>query len=441
MNDRKKRIPFVFTLLDYKAMEEYFEMQAAKGWMLDKINSFTMEFQKIEPRAIKFAVDVFPYISAFDSYNSQAIKDYRDLCEKTGWTYVTSSNKLQVFCTEDTESYIPLQTDPVEEERIIKKAFYSLEVLLMFIIFPILFLSLGGLFPFQYDKLFVNSDIVRTIMLPLLLIPVSVYVIYYGLWFWRAKRNIKEGLSLPKTSVKSAVFRGRFHLIISSIVLVIYISAVIVDAVNGHPFPLFFLVIPVAGAGEGIWFRKKGLASNRSRKKNIAIFVFLIIGIVTVFNVFVFGRIGSQNNIAHNLVGISSEVSDGYKVIRLEDFGLEENPEIKAFSKKSSIIVPESYEYHEVSSESTIRTRYYEVVNDDISEYIFEEMLKREGSLLYRDIIEAPASDWGVDRAYYLKEDKTMILLLMDNVVMMLENEMGFSNEDVIDISKERLGL
>ncbi|OPL09415.1 MAG: hypothetical protein AVO33_00375 [delta proteobacterium ML8_F1] len=439
--NKMKRIPFVFTLLDYKAMEEYFEMQAVKGWMLEKINSFTMELKKIKPQSIKFAVDVFPYISAFDSYNSRAVKDYRDLCEKTGWTYVTSSNKLQVFYTKDTESYIPLQTDSVEEQRIIKKAFYSLEVLLMFILFPILLLSLGGLFPFQYDRLFVNSDIVRTIMLPLLLIPVSVYVIYYGLWFWRAKRNIKEGLSLPKASVKSAVFRGRFHLIISSLALGIYITAVILDAMKGHPFLLFSLVIPGAGLGVGLWFRKKGLASNRSRRNNIAIFTFLIIGIATVFTVFLFNVIGSQNNIAHNLVGISSEVPDGYKVIRLEDFGLEENLEIKAFSKKSSIIVPESYEYHEVSSEGTIRTHYYEVINDEISEYIFEKMLKREGSLLYRDIIEAPASDWGVDRAYYLKTDKTMILLLADNVVMMLDNEMGFSNEDVVDISKEQLGL
>ncbi len=440
MNDIKK-IPFVFTLLDYKAMEEYFEIQAAKGWMLQKINSFTMEFKKTEPQSIKFAVDVFPYISTFDSYNSQAIKDYRELCKKTGWTYVTSSNKLQVFYTEDMESYIPLQTDPEEEERIIKKAFYSPEVLLMFILFPILFLSLGGLFPFQYDKLFVNSDIVRTIMLPLLLIPVSVYVIYYGLWFWRAKHNVKEGLSLPKTSVKSAVFRGRFALIISGIALAIYIAAIIVDAVNGHPVPLFFLVIPVTGVGVGLWFRKKGLASNRSRRNNIAIFMFLIIGIATLFTIFLFNVIGTQINIAHNLVGISSEVPNGYKVIRLEDFGLEENPEIKAFSKKSSIIVPESYEYHEVSSEGTIRTRYYQVVNDDISEYIFEEMLKREGSLLNRDVIEAPASNWGVERAYYLKKDKTMILLLKDNIVMMLDNEKGFSNEYVVDISKERLGL
>jgi hypothetical protein len=441
MNDRKKRIPFVFTLLDYKAMEEYFEMQAEKGWMLEKINSFTMEFKKIEPQSIKFAVDVFPYISAFDSYNSRAVKDYRDLCEKTGWTYVTSSNKLQVFYTEDMESYIPLQTDPVEEERIIKKAFYSLEVLLMFILFPILFLSLGGLFPFKYDRLFINSDIVRTIMLPLLLIPVSIYVVYYGLWFWRAKRNVKEGYSLPKTSVKSAVVRGRFHLIISGIVLVIYIAAAIVDVVNGHPFPLFFLVIPLAGVGVGLWFRKKGLASNRSLRKNIAIFVSLIIGIVTIFNVFVFGMIGSQNNLVHSVMGISSEVPDGYNVVRLEHFGMKEVPEIKTFSKKSSIIVPESYEYHEISSEGTIRTHYYEVINDEISEYIFEGMLKREGSLLYRDIIEAPASDWGVDRAYYLKADKTMILLLADNIVMMLDNQMGFSNEDVVDISKEQLGL
>lgn len=49
MADRKKRIPYVFTLLDYKAMGEYFEKQALKGWMIEKINPFTMEFKRIDP--------------------------------------------------------------------------------------------------------------------------------------------------------------------------------------------------------------------------------------------------------------------------------------------------------------------------------------------------------------------------------------------------------
>jgi cupin superfamily acireductone dioxygenase involved in methionine salvage len=68
-------------------------------------------------------------------------------------------------------------------------------------------------------------------------------------------------------------------------------------------------------------------------------------------------------------------------------------------------------------------------------------MLKREGSLLNREVIEAPASYWGVERAYYLNNKKTMILLLKDNIVMRLDNEKGFSNEEVVNISKEQLGL
>lgn len=77
-------------------------------------------------------------------------------------------------------------------------------------------------------------------------------------------------------------------------------------------------------------------------------------------------------------------------------------------------MVPKSYEYHELSSEGTIRTHYYEVINRDIAEFIFEGMLQREGSLLYRSIKKAPETDWGVDRAYYLKDDQSMILLLKD---------------------------
>lgn len=150
-----------------------------------------------------------------------------------------------MFYSEDIENTIPLQTDSIEEERIIKKAFLSPEVLMMFILFPILPLSLGSLFPFQYDRLFLNNNIVSTIMLPLLLIPVTMYIIYYGIWFWKAKSNVKKGLPLPRTSVKFAIFRRKFAYIVSGIVLGIYILALIVDAIGGHLFSLFYMIIPV----------------------------------------------------------------------------------------------------------------------------------------------------------------------------------------------------
>lgn len=435
-----KRVPFVFTLLDYKAMEEYFEQQAVEGWMLEKIHTFTMTFKKIEPIHIKFSVDVFPYVRSFDSYHSEAVLDYRELCEKSGWTFITSSNKLQVFYTEDKLNTVPIQTDPVQEERIIKKAFKSPEVLTLFILFPIFLLSFGGILPFQYDQLFLNSTIVSTIMLPLLLFPVTLYVVYYGMWFWKAKRNVKKGEDLPRTSVKSALFRGRFHLIVSATALAIYLIAIVIDAINGHTFPLVFLIVPLGGAGIGIWFKKKGLSQNRSRRKNILLFALLIFGFITVLNFSIFGIFASQSNLFENLIGINSEVPDDYDVPILEDFGLEETPHTQAFSRKSSVIVPRSYEYHEISSEGTIRTRYYEAINPEIADYIFEGMLDTEGSLLYRSVSKAPEDDWNVDSAYYLKEDETMIVLLKDNAVVMLVNEMGFSDETV-EIATEQLGL
>lgn len=442
MNE-KKRIPFVFTLLDYKAMEEYFELQASKGWMLEKINSFTMEFTRTEPKDIKFSVDVFPYINIFDSYKSRTILDYRDLCEQSGWTFITSSNKLQVFYTEDKGLSIPLQTDTAEEERIIKKAFLSPEVLMMFILFPILFLSLGGLFPPRYDQLFLNSRIASMIIMPLLLIPVSIYVIYYGVWFWKAKSNVREGLSLPRTSIKSAVFRGRLVYIICGLALIIYILATIADAMSGQPFFLIFLIIPAGGIGIGLWFRNRGLKAKRSRGKNILIFIVLIISFVGIFNFFVFRNIKDNDNDGYSrqLFGINSQVPEGFHVLKLSNFGLDENPSTKAFQRRSTVVVPKSYDYHEISTEGTIRTYYYESINNEVSEHIFEGMLDREGSLLNRSVSETKASDWRVDRAYYLKDDKSMILLLKGNAVTILEGELDFSKDEVIDVSMEQLGI
>lgn len=432
----KKRVLYVFHLLDYQAMAEYFEEQAAQGWMLEKIGYSTIDFYKTEPRKGTFAVDIFPYVSAFDSYNSQAVKEYRELAETSGWTFITSSIKLQVFYTENPAQAIPLQTDPEEERQILKKAFFSLEVLLMFVLFPILLSSIGLLFSFPYDKLYLNSTVVSTILSPVLLVPITLYVVYYVHWFWKANQNIKKGLLIPKTSVQSALFRGKFLLFISATVLVIYLIAAITDAINGSPFQLYFLLIPLAGTTVGIWFRKKRLLQNKSRGQNIFLFIAMSLGIGLIFSL---PLLNAGQFSGASLLGIQSEIPEGYSVMTLSNYGLTEKPTTKSFSRKSSIAVPESYEYHEISPEGTVRTYYYQAANEELAAYMFNGMLEQEGSLLYRTVSEASENEWGVDEAYYLKADKSMVLLLKGQIVMMLDNSLSFSSNRKIEITKEQL--
>jgi len=140
-------------------------------------------------------------------------------------------------------------------------------------------------------------------------------------------------------------------------------------------------------------------------------------------------------------MGFRSELPEGYNALKLSDFGLQEEPRIQAFSRASSFIVPLSYEYHEVSDQGAIRTKYYQAINSNIASYIFQGMLEREGSLLYRSASEAPAGDWNADRAYYLNDEQTMLLLLKDRRVIHLNGSFDFSLPEVITTSKSGLNF
>ena len=68
MRFKNKRITY-FNFLPYEcaAAEEYLQTMAEKGWMLSSINGAYLSFKKIEPKKIKYSVDVLHKVSVFDS--------------------------------------------------------------------------------------------------------------------------------------------------------------------------------------------------------------------------------------------------------------------------------------------------------------------------------------------------------------------------------------
>ena len=440
MKSRKKEL-FLFTLIDYKAMEEYFEKKALEGWMISKINTFTMEFKKIEPKKLKFFVDIHPYISPFESHDEEAIENHRNIFEKRGWKFLLSCDKLQIFFCDEEDNIPSKKIEELEDKDILKKAFFSLEVLPIFILIPVLLLSLRGLFPISYDKLFTNTSIATTVMLPLLLIPVLIYAFYYGFWFLKARKHLKKGISIPKTSLKSALVRGFIYYILIAFIALVYLVSLTLDIIGGFTFPIFFLLVPIIGIGVVYYYKKKNYTSKRGRTKNIMLFTSLLLMITMLVSIFAIGMIISNNRFVEAMLGMKNELPEKYEALKLKDFGIDKEPRVKRFSQKSSIIVPESYEYHELSTEGKIRTYYYKAVNSDVADYIYEGMLKEEGSLMYREIIKAPEQTWNSERAFYLKEDRSMIILLKENTVILIDGDMDLSNQNIIEISVKKLEI
>lgn len=442
MNKTTKTTIFMFSLLDYKAMEEYFEKMASQGWMLEKIGAWTVKFRKTDPQNLIFTVDLFPYLTAFDSPNNTGLKDYHDLCEQSGWHFVTSANKFQIFYANADENPTPIQTDSSVEEKIVRKSVFGIEFLVFLICLPALLFSFGGIFPFDYSKLFTNISILSTVYFPILILPIAIYTGYFFWWFWQAKRNIRQGLSLPRTSLRAARWRGMFLLGVGGLLISFMIIAAIADAINGYRFILLFLLLPASGLVIGIWFKKNVAAKERSRKKNLSIFTALILGSTIFLTVLITGLVLSSGKVFEGITGIESGLPEGYTALKLSDFGIKEPPKVLNFSERASFVVPVNYDYYEITNGKSIRTKYIKAASPGIARYIFDGMLQREGSLLYRTISQATGDDWDdVDQAYYLNDTKSLILLIKDEVVILLDGKIDFSQPEVRKICLDKLNL
>ena len=111
MRIRDKKIAF-FNFLAYEcvAAEEYLELMAEKGWLLQSIKGLFLVFEKIEPQKIKYSVDVLPKVSFFDHKDSDVALEYREYCRAAGWNYVCQKGKIQIFYVEYGKETISIHT-------------------------------------------------------------------------------------------------------------------------------------------------------------------------------------------------------------------------------------------------------------------------------------------------------------------------------------------
>ena len=111
-----KRVPFCFSGHMYKAVEDYLNAQAAKGWELEKVTFFDLAKSRRagEEAPRKYCVDLLPY------HRRRAAKerdeDYLDLCEEAGWTLMARRGSVGVFASQPGADPAPIQTDR-EAER------------------------------------------------------------------------------------------------------------------------------------------------------------------------------------------------------------------------------------------------------------------------------------------------------------------------------------
>ncbi len=163
---------------EYKNLENYLGKMAASGWMLNELRKGSLIFERIEPKEYTFNVSLFYHTTPFDYPNEEKDRDYRELCEDSGWIFCAHNQLLQVFYKPKDRETLPIHTDPREEYAIIKKIFTKTELIIAPCIILFLLMGIMNIHNFSYENLLSNSSLTSLTYPFLMVIYVSIYITF-----------------------------------------------------------------------------------------------------------------------------------------------------------------------------------------------------------------------------------------------------------------------
>lgn len=202
MGESMLRKIFLAGPYDLKAVEEYLEEMAEKGYLFVKQRGIFYYFEKCEPKKVHFAVDIFEKASVFDTRPEAKTEEYIDYCEKCGWKFIYSNGKIQFFYSEE-ENPVPIQTDDAYKLKMINKnVLLTKGSLWLCWIYLILLQFLSAGFRKMNGATMVEQYIMFGTNLSLLIayggmfLFIIVDVVRYLRFYRRNKKRIKNGESL-----------------------------------------------------------------------------------------------------------------------------------------------------------------------------------------------------------------------------------------------------
>lgn len=433
MKNKTKRVVWGFFSLDYKAMGEYLEEMAEKGWMLEKVGRYTAKFRAIKPQNIKFYVDVFKEGGPLTPEKTESSEEYRKLCQESGWTFICSQDYLQFFYAEGDSEPVPIQTDEEIEQKIVEHTLLKRELrgILIFTILAIYILVRN--IPVKYTNLLSFAGVISTYLFPILCLFTAIPAVYSIIWMIKARRNIKDGLSIEKPTLKSA--RRRIIAFSGSVwaIALFYVLSIIIDAFFRPDIVVFVLLGP--GVGMIVGSSMRYLIKNNKITKDDILNYSLVAIVITIIFIQVVGRFALHKT--EDFYKVDS-VPVGYPIITLKEISKESSRRgklSKEFKQSMSPIVPKHYNYWEYEyfgdSSKSIRIEYYEAINTYFAEIIFngitkelEKGMKWQGMTLFEKKIitdDEMKSLWGVDNMA-LTEERDEIIIQKGNIVLHVDN-------------------
>ncbi|GAA0182321.1 hypothetical protein SH2C18_47200 [Clostridium sediminicola] len=460
-NNTKKVIKFT-SITEYKTLEEYLEKMAAKGFMLSEIKRGKFIFTKIEPRELTFNVSLFYHTTPFDYPNHEKDKDYKELCEESGWTYCTNTDVYQIFYKEKNNNATPIHTDSEEEYKIIKNTFMKTDFISMILLTFVVGMQFINTLNFNYEYL-LNNTFLLTLIGPIFLILImsSIYIPPI-VWLIKNKINLTRGKELEFSTNKERIIRSIITWSLISLYFILTIFTITDMFTNSSILVIAFAPILISFI-IATYCIKRFKTKKNTRKHNIIFFsIILTLTLVIVNGIimsFLFSNISKDFKENHNK-------PKNITVLELSDFGTNDTPERTRIHEQSSILIPISFDYYESLGRKakdteimSVSTEYIECKNKDIADYYFDGFMDKKRKRLeetiseylefgdkakaeeYKNDISEISDLWNVNRGYYLYSSKSAIILQKNNLIYILDGDIDFSKKEIIDICKQKLGL
>lgn len=235
---------FNFSPYECWAAEEYLEVMAQKGWMLQSMNGAYLKFKRIEPRKIKYSVDVLEKVSSSDHKDRDIVMEYREYCQAAGWKYICEKGLVQVFCTEFEEKTISIHTDEEEKFRsVFQASLFSMGGKLFSILLFLFYIYLQ-LFKESADlTLATNIGVLAVVVLFSGILINSIELINFFLWVIKVKWRLKENKYMPYNNYRQLRIKNILKIVYSIITLILLLKFLIFDRQSNFKYSIAILFI------------------------------------------------------------------------------------------------------------------------------------------------------------------------------------------------------
>lgn len=441
MRNRTKFIFWGFFSLDYKAMGSYLQEMARKGWMLEKVGRMTAKFIAIEPKDIKFCVDIFKFGGPLTPENTREARSYQKKCEDLGWTFITSKDYLQFFYADEDSDPMPIHTNEVEEQKNMKSTLMKYELLGIGIVLFSLYIIISRSFPLSHTNLLTSMGLYATFVFPILAVFMSFLLLYNLIWMFRLNTNIKKEIPMKKPTLKSAKKRALISNVLTLAMILTFMIVTIMDVFLTSNKVILGLIPTVVGIGSGLIMRY--FIKKKAKDKGDSI-LYIVVGMIAVIlGVNIIGAFYIKNTTNNTVAKVP--IPEGYSVVTLKDIREEVNEialEKREFSQGASLIVPKYYDYWEQwkidGTKQIIRGSYYEASHPYFARIIFNgkaEAISRVPTFVNRSLRwenepliedEEMKQYWKVDRLL-LTKDRDAIIVQKGNIIVFLTGDIDFN--------------